>query len=188
MAERNGLRRPAPSRIRRAAGREGVSTPIVVHFGPEICGAYGSATEREWLVTNGLGGFACGTVAGIQTRRYHGLLIASLPEIGRTLLVSRVEEVLRYAGGEYALSANRWASGTVEPQGFRFIEEFHLAGSIPVWRFACADAVLEKRVWMQDNANTTFIRYDLIAWFGASRTGSENSRELPRHPQHHTSR
>ena len=56
-----------------------MSTPIVVHFGPEICGAYGSATEREWLVTNGLGGFACGTVAGIQTRRYHGLLVASLP-------------------------------------------------------------------------------------------------------------
>ena len=139
-----------------------MSTPIVVHFGPEICGAYGSATEREWLVTNGLGGFACGTVAGIQTRRYHGLLIASLPEIGRTLLVSKVEEVLRYAGGDYALSANRWASGTVEPEGFRFIENFHLAGSIPVWRFRCADAVLEKRVWMQDNANTTFIRYDLI--------------------------
>ena len=139
-----------------------MSTPIVVHFGPEICGAYGSATEREWLVTNGLGGFACGTVAGIQTRRYHGLLIASLPEIGRTLLVSRVEEVLRYAGGEYALSANRWASGTVEPEGFRYIQEFRLAGSMPVWRFACADAVLEKRVWMQDNANTTFIRYDLI--------------------------
>jgi predicted glycogen debranching enzyme len=139
-----------------------VSTPVVVHFGPEICGEFESGTEREWLVTNGLGGFACGTVAGIHTRRYHGLLIASLPEIGRTLLVSRVEEVLRYAGGEYALSANRWASGTVEPQGFRFIQEFRLAGSIPVWRFACADAVLEKRVWMQGDANTTFIRYDLI--------------------------
>ena len=63
---------------------------------------------------------------------------------------------------EYALSANRWASGTVEPEGFRYIEKFYLAGSIPVWRFRCADAVLEKRVWMQDNANTTFIRYDLI--------------------------
>jgi predicted glycogen debranching enzyme len=145
-----------------------VSTPIVVHFGPEICGAYGSATEREWLVTNGLGGFACGTVAGIQTRRYHGLLIASLPEIGRTLLVSKVEEVLRYAGDEYALSANRWASGSVEPEGFRYIEKFYLAGSTPVWRFRCADAVLEKRVWMQDNANTTFIRYDLIDGSGAS--------------------
>ena len=144
------------------AGREGVSTPIVVHFGPEICGAFHSATEREWLVTNGLGGFACGSVAGVQTRRYHGLLIAALPEIGRTLLVSKVEEIVRYAGCDYALSANRWASGTVEPQGFRFIEEFHLAGSIPVWRFACADAVLEKRVWMQDHANTTFVRYDLI--------------------------
>jgi len=139
-----------------------VSSPVVVHFGPEICGNFESATEREWLVTNGLGGFACGTVAGVQTRRYHALLIAQLPKIGRTLLVSRVEEVLRYAGCECPLSANRWASGTVEPQGFRFIQEFRLAGSIPVWRFACADAVLEKRVWMQEGANTTFVRYDLI--------------------------
>jgi len=163
-----------------------VSTPIVVHFGPEICGTCESATEREWLVTNGRGGFACGTVAGIQTRRYHGLLIASLPQIGRTLLVSRVEEVLRYAGNEYALSANRWASGSVEPQGFRTIQEFRLAGSVPVWRFACADAVLEKRVWMQDNANTTFIRYNLI--YGSAPAQLEvkilvNCRDI-----HHTTR
>jgi predicted glycogen debranching enzyme len=149
-----------------------VSAPIVVKFGPEICGALdvsppepaGPArrTEREWLVTNALGGFACGTVTGILTRRYHGLLIAALPEKGRLLLVSKAEEIFRYAGDDYALGANRWSSGAVEPQGFRFIEKFYLADSIPVWRFACADAVLEKRVWMQDGANTTFIRYELI--------------------------
>ena len=139
-----------------------MSAPIVVKFGPEICGALDAGTEREWLVTNGLGGFACGTVTGILTRRYHGLLIASVPEQGRVLLVSKAEEIVRYAGRDYALGANRWSSGAVEPQGFRFIEKFYLAGSVPVWRFACADAVLEKRVWMQDGANTTFIRYQLI--------------------------
>lgn len=138
-----------------------MSAPIVVKFGPEICGSLDIGTQREWLVTNGLGGFACGTVTGVLTRRYHSLLIAAVPEHGRVLLVSKAEEVLRYAGHDYALGANRWSSGTVEPQGFRFIERFHLAGSIPVWRFACADAVLEKRVWMQDGANTTFVRYEL---------------------------
>jgi len=139
-----------------------VSAPIVVKFGPEICGSLDIGTEREWLVTNGLGGFGCGTVTGVVTRRYHGLLIAAVPELGRVLLVAKAEEVLRYAGRDYALGANRWSSGAVEPHGFRFIEQFYLAGSIPVWRFACADAVLEKRVWMQDGANTTFIRYDLV--------------------------
>ena len=139
-----------------------MSAPIVVKFGPEICGASDVGSEREWLVTNGLGGFACGTVTGILTRRYHGLLIAAVPEQGRVLLVSKAEEVVRYAGRDYALGANRWSTGAVEPQGFRYIEKFYLAGSVPVWRYACAEAVLEKRVWMQDGANTTFVRYELI--------------------------
>lgn len=139
-----------------------MSAPIVVRFGSEICGAVDVGTQREWLVTNGLGGFACGTVTGILTRRYHGLLIAALPEKGRLLLVSKAEEIFRYAGRVYALGANRWSSGAVEPQGFKFIEKFYLADTTPVWRFACADAILEKRVWMQDGANTTFVRYELI--------------------------
>lgn len=139
-----------------------MSAPIVVKFGSEICGSLDVGGEREWLVTNGLGGFASGTVTGVQTRRYHGLLIASLPEKGRVLLVSKVEEILRYAGRDFALGANRWSGGTVEPRGFRLIEQFRLAGSVPVWRFACSDAVFEKRVWMPDGANTTFIRYELL--------------------------
>jgi predicted glycogen debranching enzyme len=139
-----------------------LSAPIVVKFGSEISGSLDVGTEREWLVTNGLGGFACGTVTGVLTRRYHALLIASVAEKSRVLLVSKAEEILRYAGRDYALGANRWSSGSVEPLGFRFIEQFRLAGSVPVWRFACADAIFEKRVWMQDGANTTFIRYELL--------------------------
>jgi predicted glycogen debranching enzyme len=139
-----------------------LSAPIVVKFGSEICGSLDVGSEREWLATNGLGGFASGTVTGVLTRRYHGLLIASLPERGRVLLVSKAEEILRYAGRDYALGANRWSTGTVEPKGFLSIEQFRLAGSVPVWRFACADAIFEKRVWMEDGANTTFIRYELL--------------------------
>ena len=139
-----------------------MSAPIVVKFGSEICGSLDVGNEREWLATNGLGGFASGTVTGVLTRRYHGLLIASLPERGRVYLVSKTEEIFRYAGCDYALGANRWSSGSIEPQGFRLIEQFRLAGSVPVWRFACADAIFEKRVWMQDCANTTFVRYELL--------------------------
>jgi predicted glycogen debranching enzyme len=140
-----------------------VNVPLAVDFGSEVCCSLEVASEREWLVTNGLGGYASGTVAGAVTRRYHGLLVAALrPPAGRTLLVSKFDEIFRYDGRDYALGANRWADGSVSPEGFRLIERFHLAGTTPVWTFACADALVEKRVWMQEGANTTFVRYDLV--------------------------
>ena len=84
--------------------------PSVIDFGREICGDLAVAEAREWLVTNGMGGFACGTVAGTLTRRYHGLLVAALPAPwNRTLLVSKIDEVVEYDGHRYLLGANRWA-------------------------------------------------------------------------------
>ncbi len=134
----------------------------MIDFGREVSGRLGVAAGREWLVTNGIGGYASGTVAGLLTRRYHGLLIAALkPPLGRTLLAAKLDETATYDGRSYPLHTNRWASGAVEPAGFRHLERFHLEGTTPVWTFACADALLEKRVWMQDGANTTYIRYDL---------------------------
>jgi predicted glycogen debranching enzyme len=97
------------------------------------------------------------------TRRYHGLLIAALkPPLGRTLLVTRVEEMARYAERSNPLSTDRWIDGTVDPQGYRHIEHFRLEGRTPVWTFACADAQLEKRVWLQQGANTTYVQYSLV--------------------------
>ncbi len=134
-----------------------------IEFGREICGDLSTAESREWLVTNGIGGFASGTIAGSSTRRYHGLLVAALqPPLGRTQLVSAIDETLRYDGAEYSLATHRWASGAVEPQGFRHIESFHLDGKTPVWIYALADALLEKRIWMRCGENTTFIQYTLI--------------------------
>jgi predicted glycogen debranching enzyme len=136
-------------------------TPLI-SFGRELCGDVASAESREWLVTNGLGGFASGTVGGQLTRRYHGLLIAALqPPLGRTLLVPKFDEVVEYDGRPYPLATNRWRSGVVEPQGYRRIEEFRLEGMSPVWTYACADALLSKKVWMEQGANTTYVRYRL---------------------------
>jgi predicted glycogen debranching enzyme len=137
--------------------------PQVIDFGREICGDLAAAEAREWLVTNGIGGFACGTVAGTLTRRYHGLLMAALPSPWhRTLLVSKTDEVVEYDGQRYPLGANRWGDGTIEPQGFVHIERFRLEGTTPVWTFACADALLEKRIWMEHGANTTYVQYTLV--------------------------
>jgi predicted glycogen debranching enzyme len=94
-------------------------------FGREVCGSLEIAEQREWLVTNGIGGFASGTVSGNMTRRYHGLLFAALkPPVGRTLLVASVEETVRYHGGDYPLATNRWVGGAVAPSGYRYLEVF----------------------------------------------------------------
>ena len=70
-----------------------------IKFGREVCGNLETAEGREWLVTNGIGGFASGTIAGNLTRRYHGLLIAALqPPVGRMQLVAGLDEIVRYAG------------------------------------------------------------------------------------------
>jgi predicted glycogen debranching enzyme len=134
-----------------------------VDFGRAIAGRLATAESREWLCANGLGGFASGTVAGLPTRRYHGLLVAALtPPVGRTVMVTGLHEQILYDGATYALAAARWADGAIAPAGFRFIEHFSLDGTAPVWRYACGDALIEKRVWMEPGANTTYVRYRLL--------------------------
>jgi predicted glycogen debranching enzyme len=134
-----------------------------VQFGREICGVLDVAEQREWLVTNGIGGFASGSVSGNLTRRYHGLLVAALqPPVGRMQLVAKMDEIARYDAADYALGTNRWGSGAIEPRGYVHIENFRLDGTTPVWRFAVGDAILEKRVWMRHGENTTYVQYTLL--------------------------
>ena len=86
----------------------------------------GCALRREWLETNGLGGFASSTITGLNTRRYHGLLVAATkPPVGREVLLSKLEETLLIDGRPFDLSANRYP-GVVHPQGFRYLKQFRL--------------------------------------------------------------
>jgi predicted glycogen debranching enzyme len=134
-----------------------------VQMGREVSGDLPIAESREWLVTNGLGGFAMGTVAGTATRRYHALLMAALqPPVRRTLLVNGIDEIVRYRDAVYSLATNRWKSGFVSPRGHLQIESFYLEGSKPVWRYALTDALVEKRVWMKQGENTTYVQYSLL--------------------------
>lgn len=135
----------------------------MLDFGREICSDLSVARRREWLVTNGMGAYAAGTVAGMLTRRYHGLLVAALqPPLGRTLLLAKLDESICCGGQTYALFANDWAGGQIEADGLEYMERFRLEGTVPLWSFACGAALLEKRVWMQQGANTTYVRYDLV--------------------------
>jgi predicted glycogen debranching enzyme len=139
-----------------------LETQYTVDFGRDLCRNFSVSSTREWLVTNGIGGFAAGTVAGVLTRRYQGLLVAALkPPLGRTLLVTKFDENATYDGQDYALAANHWRSGLTLPTGYNQLDHFYLDGAIPVWEYTCADSILEKRVWMQQGENTTYTRYQL---------------------------
>jgi predicted glycogen debranching enzyme len=128
------------------------------------------AGRLEWLVTNGIGGFASGTVGGMLARRYHGLLFAALkPPLGRTLLLSKLSEHLELDGVSYDLDTNRWASGAIHPAGHLNLESFRLEDTIPTWTWAIGDTRLEKRVWMEQGENTTYIQYRLCAARGPVR-------------------
>ena len=132
-------------------------------WGREISGDLAAAERREWLCVNAIGGFASGTIAGTQTRRYHGLLVAALdPPLGRTLMCGGVHDSAGYAGASWPLFAGRWASGAVDPHGYRLIERFRLEGTTPVWTYALADALIEKRVWMEPGANTTYVSWKVL--------------------------
>jgi predicted glycogen debranching enzyme len=128
-----------------------------------LCGELAVSQAREWLVTNGLGGFGAGTVAGPLTRRYHGLLFAArTPPVGRTLLCPKIDAELEYDGTTYALSTDLWRGGAIAPLGYRLLVEFRREGTVPVWTFACADALIERRVWMEHEANRTYVEHRVV--------------------------
>jgi predicted glycogen debranching enzyme len=132
----------------------------MIEFGKEVCRDLGEATAREWLETNGLGGFASSTLAGLNTRRYHGLLVAATrPPVGRTALLSKLEETLVVGGRRYELSANQYP-GVVHPRGQQFLTRFRL-DPFPVFTYAVEGFELEKAVVMLHGENTTCVRYAL---------------------------
>jgi predicted glycogen debranching enzyme len=140
-----------------------VQLPDAIRFGREVCGNLAEAERREWWLANGLGGYAAGTIAGTLTRRYHGLLIAPVnPPLGRHLVFAKADATLIDGDKQVPLFANRWGSGTVDPQGHLQIESFCLEGRMPVWRFAVGDVLIEQRIWMEPGANTTYVAFQLV--------------------------
>ncbi|HKW44158.1 MAG TPA: amylo-alpha-1,6-glucosidase [Candidatus Eremiobacteraceae bacterium] len=135
----------------------------MIDFGRDRFTDLAAAERCEWLVTNGLGGFASGTIAGSLTRRYHGLLFAALrPPGGRTLLAATLDEIATVGDRTFRLSTIRWAGGAVDPAGFPCIERFRIDGTVPVWTFALDGARVEKRIFMEQAANTTHVTYSLV--------------------------
>ncbi|MDQ1472497.1 MAG: hypothetical protein QOJ99_3977 [Bryobacterales bacterium] len=132
----------------------------MITFGRDVCGNLEAGLTREWLETNGIGGFASSTVPGINTRRYHGLLTASLhPPVDRYVLLSKLEETVFLNGARYDLSANLYP-GAVHPTGYTYLKSFRLA-PFPIFTYEIGGIELEKRIFMAHGENTTVIEYAL---------------------------
>jgi predicted glycogen debranching enzyme len=130
----------------------------MIRFGPEICRNLKAAMQREWLETNGLGGFASSTLIGLNTRRYHGLLTAALTSpVGRYVLLSKLEETLIVHGERFELSANQYA-GALHPRGYHYLTRFRL-DPFPVFTYTVADVEVEKSICMIHGENSTIVHY-----------------------------
>jgi len=130
----------------------------MIEFDSEICTNYEAASEREWLETNGIGGFACSTISGANTRRYHGILTAAIrPPLGRVTMLSKFEETLIIDDEEYELSANQYPNA-IYPNGYKYVKNFRL-DPFPVWTFEIAGIEIEKKVFMIYGENSVVVRY-----------------------------
>jgi len=132
----------------------------MIEVNQDSCRDLNIALTREWLETNGIGGFSSSTVIGLNTRRYHGLLTAATkPPVGRLVLLSKLEETLVINGRRYELSANQYP-GVVHPQGFNYQIGFRL-DPFPVFTYEVEGVKLEKSVFMVQGENTTIVQYRL---------------------------
>ncbi|MET0341895.1 MAG: amylo-alpha-1,6-glucosidase [Polyangiales bacterium] len=127
-------------------------------------------STREWLLANGLGGYACGSLAGIPTRRFHALLVAALPPpLGRAIMLNRLTETIRSP-----TFARRVLGGDDDDQGLHLHEgstllEFRLEAGLPVWRYQVAGYVVERRVLLVHGQNTVHATYTLLSGAGTVR-------------------
>jgi predicted glycogen debranching enzyme len=141
----------------------------MIQFDESVCRNLDVASRREWLETNGLGGFASSTITGLNTRRYHGLLVAATkPPAGRMVLLSKMEETLVIGGRRVELSVNRYP-GVMHPRGDLYLKQFR-KDPFPVFVYEVEGITLEKSVFMVQGENTTVIQYELRGAKTAGRT------------------
>ncbi|MEY2447104.1 MAG: hypothetical protein QOH79_580 [Acidimicrobiaceae bacterium] len=135
----------------------------LIEFGPQTTGDLAAASTREWLVTDGLGGYAMGTVGGLATRRYHGLLmVATAPPIGRMLGLAALDPVLTTGNTTIRLATHEWSDGTIAPNGHVHLESFEIRDGIPKWRWAVADVVLEAELAMSYGHPAVGVNYRVV--------------------------
>jgi predicted glycogen debranching enzyme len=130
----------------------------MIELDDSVCSNFDESSSREWIETNGIGGYASSTIAGANTRRYHGLLIAAtIPPVGLTVLLSKFEEILFVDGEAFELSCNQYPD-VVHPSGFQYLTGFRL-DPFPIWTYRVGGVELEKKVFMVHGENTTVVTW-----------------------------
>ncbi len=153
----------------------------MIEFSSDICTDFESASSREWLETNGIGGFASSTISGVHTRRYHGLLIAATaPPLGRLLLFSKFKETLIINGNRCELSTNQYPN-TIYPEGYKYLKSFRLA-PFPIWTFEINGIEIEKKVFMVYGENTVICQWSKNTADSGQRTADNKQIELELKP------
>jgi predicted glycogen debranching enzyme len=136
---------------------------MTIRLGRHITSNRKTAFDREWLVTNGVGGYASGTLGGARTRRYHGLLVAALSEpIARHLLLAALDVWVEVNNRRFPLTTHEWNAGVIFPDGYNHLETFWLDGTIPVFHWSLGYTSIEQRIWMHHGHNTTYISWRLV--------------------------
>jgi predicted glycogen debranching enzyme len=136
---------------------------VTVIFGPAVCGSLEEASRREWLVADGLGGYAMGTVAGLRTRRYHGLLIVAVGgPASRMLGLAALDPVLVMGDARIHLATNEWGDGTVDPRGHELLSTFTLDRGVPRWRWQVGGVVLERELAMAHGRSVVGVVHRLV--------------------------
>jgi predicted glycogen debranching enzyme len=132
-----------------------------IHVGPNVLSDFNKAIRMEWLVTNGLGGYASSTVLGINTRKYHGLLIAAFnPPIDRRVLLTKLDEEVEIGSKSYSIGSNEFEHG-IQPKGYQFLSGFSL-DPLPTYKYAIENVQLQKTIFMPQGTNATIVSYDIF--------------------------
>ncbi len=133
------------------------------HLGAATIADLGPGASREWLVADGLGGFAMGTVCGLRTRRYHGLLVTAVDgPANRMLGLVALDPVLVIGDRRVRLSTHEWHDGVLDPVGHTLLATFDLDDGVPRWRWQFGDVVLEREIAMQRGLPAVGVVHRLI--------------------------
>ena len=142
-----------------------VTQGLRIAFGRAVCGSLQEAAPREWLVTDGLGGYACGTVAGLRTRRYHGLLVTATAPAGSSRMVglAGLDVVVVIGDRRIRLATHEWVSGAIDPQGHEHLAGFDLDDGVPRWRYDLGAVQVEVEVAMAHGVAAVGVVHRLLA-------------------------
>ncbi|MDH5596441.1 MAG: glycogen debranching enzyme N-terminal domain-containing protein, partial [Candidatus Bathyarchaeota archaeon] len=132
-----------------------------INLGPNVLADFNKAIQMEWVITNGLGGYASSTALGVNTRKYHGLLIAAFnPPIDRRVLLTKLDEEVQIGRKSYSIGSNEFEYG-IQPKGYRFLSDFSL-DPFPTYKYAVEEVQLQKTMFMPYGKNATVVSYGVF--------------------------